>query len=116
MSRIYRTKEQARLYWRGVLERWHESGQTIGQFCREHQITESGFYSWRKKLALEGFSLEAATAQTKETSFIQIDMHGATQSAMSLKFASGHVLQVTNQVNTEALVKVLRALHEAKLC
>ena len=114
MSRLYRTKEQARLYWQDVLERWQESGLSIGQFCREHQITESGFYTWRKKLSATSPAVE--TGSDKDTSFVQIDMHGGKQSAMTLKLTSGHTLQIANQINTEALTKVLRALQETKLC
>ena len=114
MGRPYRSKEQARLYWQDVLERWQESGLTISQFCREHQITDSGFYTWRKKLLASSPAVEAGGS--KNASFVQIDMQGAKQSAMTLKLTSGHTLQIANQVNTEALVKVLRALQEAKLC
>jgi hypothetical protein len=114
MSRIYRTKEQARSYWHGVLERWRQSGLTASQFCREHRISESGFYTWRKKLSLVPPAPE--TPEDTNASFFRIDIPRSTQRPMTLELATGHRLQIADQVNEKALVKVLQALHEAKLC
>ena len=43
-------------------------------------------------------------------------MHPATQSQLTLQLVSGHTLYIAHPVNTDALVKVIGALQEAKLC
>ena len=45
-----RRSEEKRAYWRGVLERQQESGLSIRQFCREHQMSEASFHSWKRKI------------------------------------------------------------------
>ena len=115
MSRIYRTKEQAHSYWRGVLERWQQSGLSVSAFCHEHQILESGFYTWRKKLSPVPPAPE--TRQDKIASFVRVDIpHSRPRPAITLELATGHRLQMADHVNEKALAKVLHALREAKLC
>ena len=114
MSRIYRTKKQAHSYWRGVLDRWQQSGLSVSAFCHEHRISESGFYTWRKKLSPVPPVSEAH--QDKSASFVRVDIPRSTQHPMTLELATGHRLQISDQVNEKALAKVLDALREAKLC
>ena len=84
-----------------------------GTLQTEH-ISESGFYSWRKKLSATP-SADTQTGNPKSP-FVQVDMALATQSPMTLQLAGGHRLQIANQVDANTLVKVLGALREAKLC
>lgn len=116
MSRTYRNKAQARTYWQSVLKRWQQSGLSIHRFCREHHISESGFYTWRKKLAVPQTTTRTNSDKTTDSPFIQLDTHSATDSPLALQLASGHTLHIANQVDTDALVKVIGALQEAKLC
>ena len=114
MGRIYRTKEQAHSYWRGVLDRWQQSGLSVSAFCHEHRISESGFYTWRKKLSPVLPASE--TRQDKNVSFVRVDIPRSTQHPMTLELATGHKLQIPDRVSEQALANVLHALHEAKLC
>lgn len=117
MSRQYRSKYQARVYWQEVIHQWQQSGLSASQFCRRHQISDSGFYTWRKKLAATSPVTRPNPAKTTDSPFIQVDMqHPAPQSPLSLHLASGHTLHMTPPVNTDALVKVIHALQDAKLC
>lgn len=38
-------------YWRNHLEAQEQSGQTKTEYCRQHKLTLSAFYTWRKKLS-----------------------------------------------------------------
>jgi hypothetical protein len=116
MSRRYRSKEQAHAYWQEDLKQWQESGLSIHRFCREHHISESGFYTWRKKLALTQTTTSTNSDKSTDSPFIQVDMHPTPQSQLTLQLVSGHTLHITNQVDSDALVKVIGALQEAKLC
>ena len=116
MSRPYRRKKQACLYWQEVIHRWQQSGRSVRRFCRDHDLSESGFYTWRKKLALRPPVTHPNPAKTTDSPFIQVDMPSVTQSPLSLHLASGHTLHMTPPVNPDALIKVIAALQEAKLC
>lgn len=43
--------EEKRTYWRGMLERRAASGLSVRQFCREEQVSEALFHSWKRRLA-----------------------------------------------------------------
>ena len=117
MSRTYRTREQARTYWQEVFSRWQQSGLSVTQFCRDQKIPESGFYTWRKKLSIKHSAPEPRSSKPSESPFVQVDMPSATtHSQLTLELASGHTLHIAGQVNTDALVKVIGALQEARLC
>ena len=117
MSKTYRSKKQARMYWQEVIHRWQQSGLSASQFCRIHQISDSGFYTWRKKLAATDPAPVSRLNQPTNAPFIQVDMQPpAPQSTLSLHLVSGHTLHMTHPVNTDALIKVIHALRETELC
>lgn len=117
MSRPYRSKQQAHVYWQAVIHRWQQSGLSASQFCRIHQISDSGFYTWRKKLALTPPETTLNPAKATNAPFIEVDMqHPTPQSPLSLQLASGHTLYIAHPVNTDALIKVIHALRETELC
>jgi len=116
MSRPYRSKEQARTYWLEVLKQWRQSGLSAPQFCRMHKISDSGFYSWRKRLAMTHAAPEPQSSEAAGSPFVQVDIPPATPNPLILKLVSGHTLHIDNQVNPDALVKVIHALQEAQLC
>jgi transposase len=38
-------------FWRGLIDRWKASGQSVASFCGAHRVSQATFYSWRKRLA-----------------------------------------------------------------
>jgi transposase-like protein len=40
-----------RRYWRELVERWRQSGQSVRAFCRSGGVKEAAFYWWRQRLA-----------------------------------------------------------------
>jgi len=39
-------------FWRELIERQQQSGQSIRAFCDEEGVSEPSFFSWRKRLRL----------------------------------------------------------------
>lgn len=77
--RIFRSHEQ----WQTIIEAQQNSGLTIAQYCREHQLSSTSFYSVRKKLGLipTGFVRAKITQQVEvieETASVQIMVGKAT--------------------------------------
>ena len=56
--------------WRQILENQQHSGLTISEFCRQHKISTSGFFTQRKKYGLSETTASAfiSTKVTKQTS------------------------------------------------
>jgi hypothetical protein len=48
MARTQRNTSQ----WQALIEEQKQSSLTIKEFCRQQDVTTSGFYGWRKRLKL----------------------------------------------------------------
>ncbi|QDU62694.1 hypothetical protein Pan216_35630 [Planctomycetes bacterium Pan216] len=48
MENVHRSPEKE-AYWRKVVHRQEESGQSVRRFCREEGISEASFYGWRRE-------------------------------------------------------------------
>ena len=40
--------------WRGAIEQWRQSSQTVRSYCRAQGLKESAFYFWRRELTRRG--------------------------------------------------------------
>ncbi|MBM7074658.1 transposase [Shewanella sp. 202IG2-18] len=49
MSRKNRSAAQ----WQEIITLFEQSNLTVTEFCREYQVSHSGFYHWRKRLTSE---------------------------------------------------------------
>ena len=45
---------QARRKWQRLLSEQGRSGQSVAAFCREHQLSASHFYWWKKRVGASG--------------------------------------------------------------
>ncbi|AWB66266.1 IS66 family insertion sequence hypothetical protein [Saccharobesus litoralis] len=36
--------------WQLIFSQFHASGLTVTQFCKQHKLTISNFYKWRKRI------------------------------------------------------------------
>jgi len=120
-----RRSEEKRAYWRGVLERQQESGLSIRQFCREHQVSEASFHSWKRKIVghtgAEATSSEAGEQKhtgTKQIAkrdenaavFIPLRVNPSAGSVLELVHPRGHVLRVPAVFDERSLREVLTVL------
>ena len=62
--------------WRGRLERFEASGQSVGAFCRLENVSAASFYQWKKKLR----SSSRAADRTPDSGGFQ-ELHVANASA-----------------------------------
>ncbi len=47
-GRVRRTEDE----WRGLVNRWQTSGQSVREFCRDQKIQASSLQRWRGRLAV----------------------------------------------------------------
>lgn len=99
--------EKKLAYWRGVLERQRESGQSIRLFCKEQEISEASFHNWKRKLATQK-SDDKASADT--AMFIPVRLNAAPGGILELVHPRGHVLRVPAVFDEGSLRQVLNVL------
>jgi transposase-like protein len=88
--------------WRERIAEQERSGVSVRQFCREQQLQEHAFYSWRKRLRTEGplrFALLAPTEAAK-----------ATGSVVELVLPTGERLRIAAGADAVTIRAVLEAL------
>lgn len=44
------SRPATRLKWRRIIESRQASGQSVAAFCRERDISQAGFYAWKRRL------------------------------------------------------------------
>lgn len=42
---------QLRQWWRELIDAFDSTRETVGEFCRRHEVSTASFYRWRQKLA-----------------------------------------------------------------
>ena len=112
--------EEKRTYWRSVLERQQESGLSVRQFCKEHQVSEASFHSWKRKIAASsedsGQKHLPARQVAKQTNnaavFIPVRVSAAAGSLLELVHPRGHVLRVPAVFDEGSLRQVLNVLDQ----
>ena len=119
--------EERLTYWRGVLERQRESGLSIRRFCREHQVSEASFHSWKRKLAAndcndaisaeDGDQKQPAKSQVAEKAenaamFIPVRVSAAGGSTLEIVHPRSHVLRVPAIFDEGSLRQVLKVLDQ----
>ena len=119
--------EEKRAYWRSVLERQQESGLSVRQFCREHQVSEASFHSWKRKIAGRDRDVDTSskdsgqkrlpTRQVAKQSenaavFIPVRLNASASSLLELVHPRGHVLRVPAVFDEGSLRQVLNVLDQ----
>jgi len=88
------------------------SGQSIRQFCREHQLAESAFYFWRRELGRRGQEQRPAAAFVA----VKVTPEAPAPAAGRIEIAvpSGWRVRLDGAVDRTALADVLAAVAEAR--
>jgi hypothetical protein len=113
--------EERRTYWRGMLERRAASGLSVRQFCKEEQVSEASFHSWKRKLVHGGRPSKKggqkrpqAKPVTKRADnaavFIPVRVSPATNDLMEIVHPRGHLVRLPATFNEISLRQVLNVL------
>ncbi len=89
MARRHRDPQREQ-FWREAVAAWPTSGLTVREFCRQRQITEPSFYSWRRELRRR----EAKPARSAGPAFVPVTVVPAAR--IEVRCPSGHVVTVPN--------------------
>ncbi len=129
-----------RRYWREVVERWRQSGQSVRAFCHAEGVKKATFYSWRQRLARRCPRQRARCRQQESgqqgkptdvtnraespdrqdaARFLPLqvtrDQVSQPSSGVEIHWANGHSVRLCRQFDRQTLVEVLAVL-EARSC
>ena len=96
--KITRSHEQ----WRTILNEQQASGLTVIDYCREHQLSTSSFYVFRKKLGITSSSF----VRTQVTQQVEL----VTQQSLIELTLGKATLKLPSNTSATYLGQVLRAL------
>ncbi len=96
--KISRSHEQ----WRTLITEQQASGLTIIDYCREHQLSTSSFYVFRKKLGINSSSF----VRTQVTQQVEL----VTQQSLIELTLGKATLKLPSNTSATYLGQVLRAL------
>ncbi|WP_145253546.1 IS66 family insertion sequence element accessory protein TnpA [Planctomycetes bacterium Pan216] len=105
-------------YWRKVVHRQEESGQSVRRFCREEGISEASFYGWRRELQRrdrqEKRSPAVGGGGACPSPFVALRVVPETTSVIEIVHPRGYIVRAPAQVDCDALRQVLAALDGAR--
>lgn len=56
-------------WWRGHVDQQSSGGQSVREYCLQHELAENSFYAWRRELRLRA---QEATSPRKTTGFSEV--------------------------------------------
>jgi len=120
-----RSSPEKEAYWREMLSRQQRSGQSVHQFCKDQDLSEPSFYSWKREIkkrdsqaagaaprdrSRSGMKKQVAQQHASASPFIPLQLTGGTTRVMELVHPRGHLLRIPAAFDEDCLHKVLTLL------
>jgi hypothetical protein len=115
--------------WRRLLRQWRRSGQTVRDFCRERQVSEPSFYSWRRTIVqrdrqARGERRQPPTRRDERTEqgkkaplFVPVRVTPTPMApAFELVLGNGRLVRVPSGFDAGTLRQLLAVLEELPSC
>lgn len=103
-------------FWRKTLKKWTASGQNVREFCREHDLHEAAFYSWRKTITWRDEEKHSnpfvpiKLASNSKTAKRGSRPDALTARGIEIIMANGAVLRISDHSNVELVARLLLTL------
>lgn len=114
MSSTKRSDEEKERYWEKVVGDAARSGLSIRAYCREHEVKESQFHWWQRKLKgrrEEGRLGRQGGREKSEASFALVSGRAEDLDAgLELVLGNGRRLRIRKGVDEQTLRTVLAAM------
>lgn len=102
--RKFRSPDQ----WRQILEDQQQSGLTISEFCRQHKISISGFFTQRKKHGLVN-ATTSAFVSTKVAKHTAREVHREVKQPIVIELSAAR-LTLPAETPADYLITLLKGL------
>ena len=99
-----------REFWTRLAASWKHSSQTLREFCEEHDIKESTFGLWRRRLASEEST--AAEQPAEQATLLPVEVLGRLEegSWFEIVLPGDRRVRVRSDFDEEALRRVVTCL------
>lgn len=104
---VHTGKGSREKFWRGHVEGWKGSGQTVAAYCRSHELSESGFHFWKGELNRrdEGAGVSSPAA------FVELRVpEPAREASIEIAVSGTRWVRVRPGFDEETLARVLAML------
>lgn len=91
MAKRQRDPERER-FWRRTFSAWQASGQSIREYCQQHDVTETSFHYWRRELRQRDAQVSTRPAVP---AFVPVRVIPSTAVAVKIRCPSGHVVTLS---------------------
>jgi transposase-like protein len=130
MARRRKRDPERERFWRRTIGVWERSGKTIRSFCEAAGVSEWSFYAWRRELRRRSGEGEAKApknarrrrvtrtgrkASSWGPTFLPLTVTasaGPPRGVIELEHR-GTVIRVSDEIESEALTRVLQAIGQA---
>ena len=92
-----------REYWRTHSEAWQESGQTQGEYCKQHGLNLKTFAYWRRRQKKDNPSVRLVQLSAEA-------LHQAERSALRIVVDNRYAIEVSDGFNPTTLGRVVEVL------
>ena len=108
-------------HWRSVVQRQEESGLSIAAFCRLESLSAPSFYAWKRKFKERGPHPVESGPQGRAANSIGQLVPVRIESSVPVAsvrifLPQGAWIDAPSNIDRRALVEMLEALREARLC
>ena len=100
-ERAEKKPEDRMAYWRRHLAHCRRSGFTYAEYCRRHELTESAFGYWRKKLSAQA---------EEEPEFVELRVTPGDRAGIEIILRNEIRLVVHSDFDEAPLVKLVEVL------
>ena len=99
--------------WKGRLERYQTSSESLNMFCLQEGVSRSTFYRWKRRLdegipeSAEGEGVGSQQADSTESLFLPISLKSAR---VEIELPNGGVVRLPASVGQNLLVAIIRVV------
>ena len=101
--------------WMEIIKRHSKSGQSIGQWCEENDVSKGKFYYWQRVIREDSLIRAGTLAVTGQTDFAEIkpsmtELKSNNQGTCAILRSNGNEIEIFNGANPNTLATVLNLM------
>jgi hypothetical protein len=101
------SRESAGQKWQQLIDAQPASGLSIAAYCRQHQLSQAGFFVWRRRLGGAG----QTDASVARSAFVQVNaIADSTDAAVHVRLRRGRRLIVPCGFDRDSLIRLVQTL------
>lgn len=114
------THEMRLMQWTPIIRECRSSGMSVRTWCLQNNVNEKQFHYWQRRVRREVFDTLKKDESQSQPNFVQLQVPAdSLRSTSSFRtdmiiHIGNNVLELSNTVSEELLLKVLKVLSDVK--